>query len=360
MGEPVALNVAPFRSFPSLEEARRESVAGERLKRLRAAASVVREQLLADGPVAAVETCRLVTFPYPAPFAFNGFARSRLPFVMMTNRMQVLQFEQEGRQRTMLFNPTDPERSQQAPFFMNLKKSYGSFAPLADRFFVKRIATVQQHLARLGLKPGDIDYIAFDHLHTQDLREWLGGEQPYFPKAKLLIQRREWLTARNLHPMQSAWYIKEGTDGVPDSRVILIDGDAWLGKGVALIDTPGHTAGNMSLAVTTTAGICLVSENGVAAECYSPEKSAIRGLRSWARFYGQELVLNGNTREGSLDQYSSMVVEKTLAGPCPSAPEYVNFHPSSELTASVFAPTFSPTFTPPAPRHGQIRGLRLA
>ena len=48
--------------------------------------------------------------------------------------------------------------------------------------------------------------------------------------------------------------------------------------GVALLDTRGHTPGNMSLAVHTDAGVYVTSENGVATESYTPESSNIRGL----------------------------------------------------------------------------------
>ena len=58
-------------------------------------------------------------------------------------------------------------------------------------------------------------------------------------------------------------------------------------------------------------------------------------MRTTAEHLGQEVVLNGNTREHSLDQYTSMVVEKMLAGPSKVDRAYVNFYPSSELTASI-------------------------
>jgi hypothetical protein len=66
------------------------------------------------------------------------------------------------------------------------------------------------------------------------------------------------------------------------------------------------------------------------------------------------VILNGNTREGSLDQYTSMVLEKTLAGPSRTDPPFVNFLPSSELTGSVMAPGLSPTFS-----HGEIHSGKL-
>lgn len=344
-----------LRPLPSLAEARAERIPGLRLQQLRRATMEAREAFVAGGPVAALATCDLITFPYPAQFAFSGAALSPAPYVMMTNRMQVVQFMEGGERRTMLFNPSDYERGQAAPFFRSLRERYGNF--VSDKVMSTRHGTVQSHLSALGLTPEDVDYIAFDHLHVQDVRGWLGGDgaSAYFPRAKLLVQRAEWEGAKNLHPMQAVWYVPNGTAGVPEDRVVLLDGDVWLGPGVALLSTPGHTLGNMSLAVGTDREVFVVSENGVATESYTPLQSGIPGVRNFAEHMGLEVVLNGNTREHSLDQYSSMVVEKLFAGPSLVDGAYVNFHPSSLLTTSILAPGLSPTVVLPAPTFGDVR-----
>ncbi|MFY0524121.1 hypothetical protein ACN28I_13435 [Archangium gephyra] len=349
-----------FRPLPFLNEARAEPVSGVRLQKLRRAALEAREAFTAGGPVAAVATCDLVTFPFPSLFAFSGAALSPAPYVMMTNRMQVVQYLEDGVTRTLLFNPSDYERGQAAPFFKSLKEKYGDF--VSDKVMTRRHGTVQSHLTALGLKPEDVDYLAFDHLHVQDVRRWLGGdgEPAYFPRAKLLVQRAEWESVKNLHPLEKVWYVPGGTDGVPEERVVLLDGDTWLGRGAAILSTPGHTMGNMSLAVATDKEVFVVSENGVASECYTPLQSRIPGVRAFAEQMGWEVVLNGNTRESSLEQYSSMVVEKLFAGPSRVEGAFVNFHPSSLLTGSLVAPGLSPTITLPAPNHGDIRPTAAA
>jgi hypothetical protein len=344
-----------FRALPSLAEARAERVPGLRLQQLRRATLEAREAFVAGGPVASVATCDLITFPYPTQFAFSGAARSPAPYVLMTNRMQVVQFLEDGERRTLLFNPSDYERGYAAPFYRSLRERYGNF--LSDKVMSTRHGTVPSHLAALGLTPENVDYIAFDHLHIQDVRGWLGGEgaSAYFPRAKMLVQRAEWEGAKNLHPMQAVWYVPNGTAGVPEDRVILLDGDVWLGPGAALLSTPGHTLGNMSLAVATDREVFVVSENGVATESYTPLQSGIPGVRTFAEHMGLEVVLNGNTREHSLDQYSSMVVEKLFAGPSLVDGAYVNFHPSSLLTTSILAPGLAPTVVLPAPNFGDVR-----
>ena len=346
---------ALFRPLPFLPEARTEQAAGRRLRKLRRAAQEAREAFTAEGPVTALATCDLVTFPYPTLFAFSGAARTLAPYVMMLNRMQVVQYQEDGTERTLLFNPSDYERGHEAPFYKSLREKYGDF--VTTKVMTRRHGTVQEHLQALGLRPEDVDYLAFDHLHAQDLRRWLGGDgQPaYFPRAKLLVQRAEWASVKNLHPLERVWYVEDGTNGVPEERVVLLEGDTWLGRGVALLSTPGHTLGNMSLAVATGQEVFVVSENAVATESYTPLQSLIPGVRAFAEQMGWEVVLNGNTRESSLEQYSSMIVEKVFAGPSQVEGGFVNIHPSSLLTSALVAPGLHPTLTLPAPGHGAIQ-----
>lgn len=344
-----------FRPLPSLAGARAEAVPGVKLQKLRRAALDAREAFVREGPVAAVATCELITFPYPTLFAFSGAALSPAPYAMLTHRMQVVQFvDMQGERRTLLFNPSDYERGHAAPFYRALRERYGDF--VSNKVMSTRHGTVQDHLASLGLTPADVDYLAFDHLHLQDLRAWLGGDglQAYFPRARLLVQRAEWEAVKELHPMQAVWFVPGGTE-VPRERVVLLDGDVWLGQGAALLSTPGHTRGNMSLAVATSREVFVISENGVATESYTPLQSAIPGVRRFAEHMGWEVVLNGNTREDSLDQYSSMVVEKLFAGMSAVEGAFVNFHPSSLLTSHLMAPGLAPTIVLPAPNFGDVR-----
>lgn len=334
-----------FEPLPGgLPEAWRERHPARRLRLLRQAAAKTRELLLSPGSVASCSTHKLVTFPYPTMYAFSSGARSLAPFVMMTNRMQIVQFQREGKRFTLLFNPSDIEANRAATYYADLAKRFGDF--LSRKVIPTYFGTVEDHVRNAGLSVTDIDFIAFDHLHVQDLRRWLGGSgtPPVFPNAKLLVMRSEWETVTDLHPMNAVWYVPNGCD-IPPERVVLLDGDVLLGRGVALLSTPGHTRGNMSLCVITPEGPFVVSENGVAAESYAPLQSKIFGVSAYADQMGAEVILNGNTREDSLDQYSSMIVEKVIAGPAKTDPTFPAFAASSELTASILAPGLAPTFT---------------
>ncbi len=83
----------------------------------------------------------------------------------------------------------------------------------------------------------------------------------------------------------------------------------------------------------------------------------IPGLRRYASVTGAEVVLNGNTLEGSVDQYLSMVQEKEIAGVSERNADFFNVAPSSELSAHPLSPGIRPTFTVGELRYGTpVRG----
>jgi glyoxylase-like metal-dependent hydrolase (beta-lactamase superfamily II) len=344
-----------------LDEIHRLPSAGERLARVRGAAERLRERLVASGRVVGVRTFDLSPLPYPTRFAFAGAASSPAPYVVMMNRMNVVQFDGgDGSRKILLFNPTDVERSARTPFFADLRARMGErmSAWLMERL---RRPSIAERLASIGVSPADVDYVAFDHMHTQDVRALLGAAAPpeaipaVLPRAKLLIWRPELDIFRALHPLQAPWYLPDALRGVPADRIVPCDGDVLLGRGVALVRTPGHTVGNWSLVLNTDTGVWAVSENGVACDAYAPEASRIPGLARYARRERVEVVLNANTLEGRNDQYTSMVLEKALVDRCRDDAAFYQHCPSSELVATPIAPALAPTYRHGGVESGEIR-----
>jgi hypothetical protein len=329
------------------QEANAVTNAGARVAAMRLAGQRFRERFMAGGMPDAVATCDLISLPYVTKYAFWHAIKHPSPFLMFTNRMLVVKYRDwEGVPRILLFNPTDHQRAAQVPYYKRLAERSGEF--LSYKVLSKAHGTVEGHLERLGIRPEAVDFISFDHLHTQDLRGWLGAN-PYFPNAKLLVQRAEWAIFDNLHPLQRWWYQPQAVEGV--TQVQILEGDVGLGPGVALLATPGHTWGNHSLALHTPRGVTVVSENGVCLDNYNPEHSRLPGLKAYAAT-GQEVVLNGNTLEGALEQYVSMVKEKAVAGPHPDDPRFCNHFSSSELTPHWLFPGLAPTLAQRALTHG--------
>jgi hypothetical protein len=328
--------------------------AGERLDAVRRAGRKLRERILAGGTAKCVRTADLATFPYPTKYGLAGVASSPAPYLFMRNRMQLVQVGAGSRFVTILVNPTDPVRSAAAPYFARLEERYGTVArKLLSTFH----SSIEGALTGWGVAPEAVDYVTFDHLHVQDVRGLLApgpGGRAYLPNAKLLVQRGELDTLANIHPLQVEWYIPQCIDGVPADKIVALDGDYAIGGGFAIVRTPGHTGGNHSLVVVTDRGAWTISENGICIDAYAPGTSRIRGVARHARDAGVEVILNANTREGSLDQYTSMVLEKTIADGVPDRPELPQHFSSSELVPHVLAPGLSPTHTLGAITFGDI------
>lgn len=344
-------NESALRRLEVFRDARASSVPRTRLEEVRKRARGFREAMLAGKTARFFKTCELIRVPYPVRYAFaNVYTQLPIPTPVLhiVNRLSVVQFDSPDGVKTLLFSPSDVMANAETRYFKRLgagelarmEGKVGEFSPggvvktLAAVLVAPQSPTVPEWLAKLGIAPEQVDYISYDHLHTQDVRNWLGGagRPGVFPNAKLLIMREEWESAQGLLPPQADWYCPNGVAGIDPSRVVLLDSDVMLGEGVAFVRTPGHTMGNHSLVVHTRDGLFVTSENGIGPDNYAPQHSRINAVRRHAQQLGLEVVLNGNTQESSVEQYISMVLEKELAGPSRTNPEFFNVATSSEFT----------------------------
>ncbi|MBB6561032.1 hypothetical protein HNP48_003720 [Acidovorax soli] len=328
---PAALLLQPVADF---DGARSAPTPQDRLRALRRAGEQFRERFLTEPPVPYARSFDLLRIPYPAWYAFNGVYSQQLlkpHMVHLLARTVLVQFEDfGGRLKSLLFTPADFETGSETPYFKRLSEQtpkflHGVIAPVHG--------TVLQALASVGVAPEQIDFITYDHLHTQNLRRWLGtgAERGLLPNARLLVHRQELASVAGLLPTQADWYCPAGLQGVAPERIVPFDGSVQLGRGIALVHTPGHTEGNHSLVYRTADGLRVSSENGVSADSWAPEASRHNGIRRYAKATGSEVILNGNTQEGSVDQYLSMVLEKTIAGTS-AKHGFSNVVPSSECS----------------------------
>lgn len=344
-----------FRPIPEFEGVHNIWPRGDRLEAVREAAERYRRRFIDQGTVLGVKSFDIAAAPYPAQYAFQNYSLHINPLISIINRMLVIQYEDfNGVARTLVWEPTVPAGSKKAGFYSSLlgqgsgpkwfKKSMRALNAMgAENLLAKYFNEPESILPSVGLDSTDVDYISFDHLHVQDPRMILGtvpGEnsespayKPLFPRARLLVHEAELGTFESMHPMQSSWYVDNGMTGVNREAVATFAGDVELGIGISLLWTPGHTDGNHSLCINTPDGVWISSENGMAADSWQPELSKIPGIRAQAQFYEREVVLNANTLEDSLDQYDSMVKEKTMASFSPSNPHWKQILPSSECAS---------------------------
>lgn len=336
-------NLAPhptFKPIPEFEGTHDIWPRGDRLEAIREASRKFRKRFLAGPQVDAIKSFDIAAAPYPARFAFQGYSVNLNPLISIINRMIVIQYRDfDGNMRTLVWEPTVADGSKNSPF-------YGKLARLGAKLGAEKILAKYYHdpdeiLPSLGMSNSDVDYVSFDHLHVQDPRMIMGSTDrdvangkphfdPIFPHARLIAHQAELGTFESQHPMQTAWYVREGMDGVDRETISTFETDVEIGEGIALLYTPGHTDGNHSLCVNTPDGIWISSENGMAADSWQPELSKIPGVKAQANFYEREVVLNGNTLEDSLDQYDSMIKEKEIASYSKKNPKWKQILPSSE------------------------------
>lgn len=337
---------------------------GTRLRAIRRAAAEFRPWFAASGTPDFVGTFDLITLPYPTRFGLWRAGRSPAPFLWITNRLLVVRWAAGGRTRTLLFEPSDVELGANTPYFAALTRR---LPQRLEPRFVLRHGTVLEHLRRLEIGVEEVDYVVFDHLHTQDVRRWIGttrpqadisparAVEPVFPNAQLVVQAAELEALADLHPLQRPWYQPEAYPDLRQEAVMAISGDLLLGPGVALLSTAGHATGNQTLCLNTSTGIWASSENVIAAELLTPEHSRIPGVRRWALEMDQEVVLNANTLEDTAEQYNSCVKEKCVVDRSRVDPRFLQFLPSSELTAWRLSPGTRPTFSHFGIGHGALR-----
>jgi N-acyl homoserine lactone hydrolase len=100
---------------------------------------------------------------------------------------------------------------------------------------------VIEQLARIGLKPDDIDTVISTHYDIDH-----AGRHAAFTKAHYVVQRVHHLDAASGNPRFAA---NRPQWDQPMERIRLVDGDTELLPGLELIDTSGHVPGHQSVLV---------------------------------------------------------------------------------------------------------------
>lgn len=356
---PVDPRLRWVRRLTALEAARSESNPAARGRALETAGRRLGDALRSEAKVVSVRTLPTSDAPYPIRFAFNGTVPEVVPggLVLIRNRSLLVQVETEMGLKNVLFNPTDGPANNATPFFRRMTERAPKFLA---RPFMPGPNRCAEQLAALGLTCADIDVIAFDHFHTQDLRPLLGtGElAARFPNAYLLAPRIEWNDWDDLPMLQRPWFIPTGKAGVPDERVVLFDGDLWLGPGLMLLATPGHTRGNQTLFVHADKGVFGCSENGTCADNWAPRASRLPGMRKTAALLDLDVVINSNTPELAVDQQNSMLLERSIVDRVAERPDFYQMFPSSEVAWHFLALHIRPTHTFRAMQSGTVRPTR--
>lgn len=126
----------------------------------------------------------------------------------------------------------------------------------SDIYKIDKASGMEKSLAELKISPDDIDVVINTHLHFDhaggNTKKGEKGIVPQFPRAKYVIQEKEWLVANNPDCRSQASYLEENFLPLKESgNLYLISGDYQVTDGIEVILTGGHTDGHQIVLITT-------------------------------------------------------------------------------------------------------------
>ena len=111
---------------------------------------------------------------------------------------------------------------------------------------------MEEGLAKLGLKPEDIEIILITHVHKDHME--LAHK---FKNAKFIIQKNELEYSLNPHPIDADHFFEKSFyDGLD---IETIEGERQIVDGITVIPTPGHSVGSQSVAIETAKGKAIIT-----------------------------------------------------------------------------------------------------
>lgn len=176
----------------------------------------------------------------------------------------------------------------------------------------KPVASFEEALASVKLKPEDIDIVIQTHLqwdHCANTRKC--------KRAKVLVQEEELRFAFAPHPILAPTYKKSLLQGL---NFVVIRGHYELAPGIELIPTPGHTPGCMSVSVNTTKGKAIITGFCCLKENFGPPEGVSEEIREVTPIVAPGIHLN------AVDGFESLLLVKGLADipiPCHD-PSFLN------------------------------------
>ncbi|WP_347490103.1 N-acyl homoserine lactonase family protein [Desulfoscipio sp. XC116] len=110
---------------------------------------------------------------------------------------------------------------------------------------------LDEGLAKVGLKPNDIDLIIVTHMHFDHI-----ALSNRYKNATFIVQKKELDFARNPHVFNAVDYNPSYFEGI---KLQVVDGDTEIIPGVKVLLTPGHSPGGQSVQIETKKGKAIIT-----------------------------------------------------------------------------------------------------
>jgi glyoxylase-like metal-dependent hydrolase (beta-lactamase superfamily II) len=118
-------------------------------------------------------------------------------------------------------------------------------------FRVNREWSVPEDLKKLGIDRGDIDYVVlthfdFDHAGGVIMQDENGSPSLTFPKARLILQKKEWddVINPNIRNINTYWPVNNEFLKRKKKNLELVEGDFDVVPGIKVVLTGGHNSGH--------------------------------------------------------------------------------------------------------------------
>ncbi|MGD9949288.1 MAG: N-acyl homoserine lactonase family protein [Desulfobulbus sp.] len=136
-----------------------------------------------------------------------------------------------------------------------------------ERAIGGRIYSFEEGLAKWDLEPEDIDVVIHTHLHNDHC------ENDYkCVNAKIYVHEKELDSIHNPHPLDYRYNEEFILDVEENGQVEVIREDGEILPGIAVMHTPAHTEGGMSIFIDTLAGTAVITGFCVIMENFDPPK----------------------------------------------------------------------------------------
>ncbi|MGB8658161.1 MAG: MBL fold metallo-hydrolase [Candidatus Zixiibacteriota bacterium] len=122
-------------------------------------------------------------------------------------------------------------------------------------FGIEKESQLEKALSAHQLAPEDIHLVLLTHLHADHAGGVIrvgedGRKAPRFPKARHVVQLKEWEDAMHPDERTAATYFTSNLKILEDENLLeLVDGYDEVAKGIKLTNTGGHTPGHQAVLI---------------------------------------------------------------------------------------------------------------